>query len=49
MPLRPAGVAIALTLAKRYVECGRGGSGPFSYVASPEKTFGRSDSGMPLK
>jgi hypothetical protein len=43
------GVAVALTLARRYVERGRGGSSPFSYVVSLEKTFGRSDSGVPLK
>ena len=43
------GVAIALTLAKRYVERGQGGSGPFSYVVSLERAFGRSDSGVPLK
>ena len=42
-------IAVALTLAKRYVERGRGGSSPFSYAVSLEKTFGRADSGVPLK
>jgi hypothetical protein len=43
------GVAIALTVAKLYIQRGRGGSSPFSYVVSLEKRFGRSDSGVPLK
>ena len=43
------GVAVALTLAKRYVERGQGGRAPFSYVVSLEKTFDQSDSGVPMK